>query len=155
MGGDFSPFLAPGEQIRWSGRPAQGLVLRPSDAMMIPFSLMWFGFAIFWETSVLSIGRAPTFFALWGIPFIVIGLYISVGRFFGDAWARSRTYYALTDRRALVVSGMFESKLTSVELSTLTELRYKPGSSGRGTIVFGPDSPYSGFGSGWGRRYAA
>jgi hypothetical protein len=34
---------------------------------------------------------APAFFALWGIPFVVAAAYVTIGRFFVDAWQRSRT----------------------------------------------------------------
>jgi hypothetical protein len=56
--------------------------LRRADALFIPFSLMWAGFAFFWETMAIR-GGAPFFFWLWGIPFILIGVWITVGRFFG------------------------------------------------------------------------
>ena len=63
---------------------------------MIPFSLLWCGFAVFWETMAM---RMPgpffgpgLFFRLWGIPFVFVGLYFVFGRFFADALARSSSY---------------------------------------------------------------
>jgi hypothetical protein len=67
--------LVPHEQLLWFGRPRQGFVLRTADAYMIPFSLMWAGFAVFWET-IVNLGRGPLLFRLWGIPFVLAGLYM-------------------------------------------------------------------------------
>ena len=50
--------LLPGEQILWSGGPADGVLFFPRDALLIPFSVFWLGFAIFWESSVVALPNA-------------------------------------------------------------------------------------------------
>jgi hypothetical protein len=94
-------FLQPGERILWSAEPPNGIVLRPSDAFMIPFSLLWGGFAIFW-TFMAASTDAPFFFTLWGIPFVCVGLYMILGRFLVDAAKREATLYGITEK------GVFE-----------------------------------------------
>ena len=39
----------------------------------------------------------------WGIPFVAIGLYLVVGRFFYKRWDRRRTRYAITDQRVVII----------------------------------------------------
>ncbi|MGZ5194945.1 MAG: PH domain-containing protein [Ramlibacter sp.] len=142
--------LSPGEQVRWSGRPRQGIAFRGSDALGIPFSLLWCGFAIFWEHGVVT-SNAPAFFTLWGIPFVLVGLYMVIGRFFFDARQRARTYYAVTSERVLIVSGVLSRKVKSLNLNTLTDISLTETRGGEGDITFGPQSPFpSLFGnSGW------
>ncbi len=57
--------LVSGEKILWSGRPIQGLTTTSRDIFLIPFSLLWGGFAIFWELMVLHAPKAPLFMSLW------------------------------------------------------------------------------------------
>ncbi|MTV38206.1 hypothetical protein GM676_11525 [Duganella radicis] len=142
--------LLPGEQVLWSGRPRQGLVLRGSDALGIPFSLLWCGFAIFWEHSVVT-SNAPAFFKLWGIPFVLVGLYMVIGRFFFEARQRARTFYAVTPERILIVSGVFSRQVKSLSLNTLCDVSLTEGRNGEGDITFGPQSPFPSFfgNSGW------
>ena len=77
----------------WSGQPLRSVIFHSSDWYAIPFSLLWGGFAIFWESGVtghFGFGNSKEgfslFMALWGIPFIVIAQYIIWGRFPYTAW---------------------------------------------------------------------
>jgi hypothetical protein len=123
--------------LTWTGRPPSGLLLAPSDALAIPLSLLWGGFAIFWETTVVTVG-APWFFKLWGVPFVAVGLYLIVGRFFWDAYVRGNTFYALTDDgRAIIRRVGFGATTTVIDVTRLPEITFQSGSNGTGTIYFG------------------
>ncbi len=140
--------LLSGERVVWSGQPIQGVRLFPRDLFLVPFSLIWGGFAIFWESSVLAQG-APPIFLLFGSVFAVAGLFMILGRFFIDARIRANTDYAVTDRRALIVRSGFFSNLQSVDLDTLGESSLDPRDDGRGTITFGGGSGPSLFNRSW------
>jgi hypothetical protein len=133
--------LSPGEQVLWQGKPRRGLVIRGSDAFAVPFSLLWCGFAVFWESSVIRSPNAPAFFVLWGVPFVLLGVYLVVGRFFVEALRRANTCYAVTPQRIIIVSGVFVRKVKSLNLRTLTDVSLSESRSGEGSITFGAQHP--------------
>ena len=139
-----------GERQLWAGVPRQGIIFRGADVFMIPFSLIWGGFAIFWETSVLKTGD-PGVFALFGIPFVLAALYITVGRFFVDARRRARTTYAVTSDRVIINSGIFSPTTKSLNVRTISDVTLQEKSSGNGTITFGATNPLAAFyaGTSW------
>ena len=175
----ISRHLEPGESLLWAGQPRKGVRFQSADIFLVPFSLMWGGFAIFWEAMVLTMSHRhtkaiPLFFSLWGIPFVLVGLYLIFGRFLVDAFRRSNTYYGLTDRRAIIITGLFDrqpaldlstlaglvmglghAKVSSLDLRTMTDVSMTERGDGSGTITFGPQNPYTFLaGSGWpGLRY--
>lgn len=135
--------LSSGEQILWSGQPRKGIVFRRTDGFVIPFSVLWCGFAIFWEfmaTRGLSKSQGPisVIFPLFGVPFVLVGLYFVFGRFLVDARARAQTFYAITNERVLIVSGLFSRRVKSINLATLTDVSMTERNDGTGTITFGP-----------------
>ena len=69
---------------------------------MIPFSLLWGGFAVFWEVTAYS-NSAPPFFLLFGGAFVLVGFYFVVGSFFWDSATRESTFYGLTNERVLIL----------------------------------------------------
>src|SRR5579872_5880830 len=86
------PDLTSGENILWAGQPKAGVIFHRQDLFLIPFSLFWGGFAIFWEFLASGFGgsksgaSAPSLFLIWGIPLVVIGQYLIWGRFLYVAW---------------------------------------------------------------------
>lgn len=141
--------LRGGERLVWSGQPRQGIRLQAADVALIPFSIMWGGFAIFWEWSVITAG-APFFFMLWGIPFVLVGIYVMVGRFFVDARQRANTYYGLTDQRVIIITGLWKRQVKSLPIHLLSDVSITERGTG-GTITFGATPPFYGAlaGSSW------
>lgn len=138
---ELSQELSPGERLVWSARPRQGLRFRASDWYLVPFSLLWGGFAIFFLFASVREG-APLFFQLFGVPFALFGLYVIAGRFFTDAYLRANTAYGVTNERILFKRGVVRSHLTSLDVATLSDLSLVAGRDGRGTIWFGPQPPW-------------
>ncbi len=138
--------LKSGEKLLWNGKPQGGIRLRSSDAFLIPFSLMWGGFAFSWEASVILSG-APLFFKLWGIPFVLMGIYIIFGRFILEAKSREKTIYALTNQRIIILSSLFGRKVKSLNLRNLPELTLNEKSDGSGTITFGATNAFNAWGN--------
>src|SRR5262245_28041101 len=137
----FQGRLLKGEKIAWWGQPAQGLLFTSKDWFMVPISLMFAGFAVFWESGVLKATNAPTFMKLWGVPFLLVGLYLVVGRFLVDAWARRGITYAVTDKRILILRSAPFGKFTALTFEQLPSVTLVERGGGRGTIRFGQEQP--------------
>ena len=140
--------LLGGERLLWTGQPDPRVIFERVDIFLVPFSLLWGGFALVWEAGVLGLGvfgeghrsAVPWFFVLWGIPFVLVGLYFIAGRFFYKAWRKRRTYYALTNKRALVLVEGRGRTLRACFLSAVPTINKSVRSSGVGTISFGNTS---------------
>jgi len=149
------PELVPGETIAWSGQPNPRVIFHKEDLSLIPFSLLWGGFAIFWEAGVSGFwgngtrGGGWIFGVIWGVPFVLIGQYLIWGRFFYDAWLKRRTYYAVTNRRVLVIQNAWGRKMVGASLESLPALTKEGRDSGPGTLRFASNVPLSAR-RGWG-----
>ena len=83
---------------------------------------------------VLRNANSPTFMKLWGVPFMLIGLYLFAGRFVVDAWARRGITYAVTDKRVLILRAPPFAKFTAMTFDQLPPLNLHERGDGRGTI---------------------
>jgi hypothetical protein len=93
--------LLPGERLLWRGQPYPGKVFMPADAVLVPFHGLFLALAIFIGVAGSRTG-APAFMSALLLVFVVLGLYLTVGRFFVKAFRKSRTTYAVTDQRAII-----------------------------------------------------
>jgi len=127
----------PGEQALWSGEPGRGIVFQPRDLFLIPFSMIFATFAVFFLISVPKppSNQAPVF-NLFPLLFVGLAFYFVLGRFFVDVWIRGGIHYAVTNRRIIIERGGMFAKQTVINLADMppTSLR---GGTGRGTIRFG------------------
>lgn len=136
----YKQYLVNGEYVLWQGMPEKGNLISRSDIFMIPFSILWCGFAIFWEITAITSG-APFFFALWGIPFVCVGLYIVFGRFIWTAWTRKRTRYVITNKKIIRFRG---KRVDMLDGRSLPPMHTEIHRNGNGTIIFGTVNPYYG-----------
>lgn len=132
------------ERIIWSGKPMEGRLFNKNDLFLIPFSIMFLGFAIFWESSVIFEVGAPVFFMLWGIPFILMGLYMVFGRFFYKSYLKRHTYYYVTNKRVIILKDTSNRKIEAEYIDSLPSISKDVKGDGSGTITFGNSSGFVG-----------
>jgi hypothetical protein len=139
----FRDRLMPGEKLIWEGQPPAGLLFVTQDFFLIPFGAVFLGFSIFWIVAATNTDQSPSiFFPLFGIPFVLVGLYTLIGRFFTDIWLRRRTAYAVTDKRILINRQPPFPRFTALSLAQLIEIDLVERGDGSGTIRFGPQTPW-------------
>jgi hypothetical protein len=108
------PELFSDESIFWAAMPNTRIMFHSDDWAMIPFSVLWLGFFVFWEADTLGwTGKHQLdwFSQLWGIPFLIVGNFMLGGRFPWDAWVKRRTYYAVTNRRVILLEHSWKKKI--------------------------------------------
>jgi hypothetical protein len=132
--------LASGERLIWWDRPDPvGFAKRDLNFGTL-FGVFFFLFAIFWMTQA---SRAPGPFFLFGVPFVLVGLWM-VSTPLRAYWSAGRTVFALTDRRALILTG---GKVAARPLEHMSFVETEAHADGRGDVLFlnepasyGPDN---------------
>ncbi len=95
--------LRPDEHLCWAGTSDPAKLFAGQDVFLVPFSVLWCGFAVYWEVTAATSG-APTFFLVFGGVFVLLGLFFVFGRFLLKGHRKRTTVYAVTSRRALVIT---------------------------------------------------
>lgn len=122
--------LQPDERLLWSGSPRGGVLLKRSHRVFIAFLVI----VVLIVGGCLATGRLIPAPLVICIPFIVIGLFTVLDGFLFDPRRRSRTAYALTDRRVLKIEGVNCPEITALPLGSLSKIELTERRAGSGTI---------------------
>ncbi|MCH8139059.1 MAG: hypothetical protein IH926_08945 [Proteobacteria bacterium] len=141
----FEDQLLDGEEILWTGRPDPSVNFDRRDLTLVPFSIAWAGFAIFatagfvngYVEAVKSGGQEGSFlFLALAAMFSLLGLYLLVGRFFNKRWNKLRPYYALTNRRVLILKTGTTPTVSGIPWDKVPAIGKAQGFGGTGTVTF-------------------
>lgn len=118
------PALAVDEEIRWEGRPAPRCYTFRRWRHSI-FGIIFLVLSGYWQ--LLGLEMSKEYDSVWlawlPAPFLCMGLYLAVGHLFLARLEWNHVYYAITDRRLLVRSGLLKCRIESLELSQITYFR--------------------------------
>lgn len=131
---DWQGVLEPGERVLWQGRPDPGIRIESEDLPQALMGLFMTCFALFW---MWNAARSSIVFALFGTAFLVIGGRQMLEGNLIAAYIRSRTWYTLTNRRAIIATDMPVQgrRLTSYPLTPDTQAELVDDDPG--SILFG------------------
>ncbi len=151
----ISQELWPGEKLIWYGKPRPGIRLRIADILLIPFTLLWGSLALTtlgWRglRALYIPGMLANPLGLFiYVPFLLFGLYVTVGRYVMDHFQRMHTYYGLTNLRIIIVSGVWQPMVESYEIGALEDIQLVSSRNRNyGIITFGFSHPLASWLSG-------
>jgi hypothetical protein len=138
------------ETLVWAAKPDVRIAFWLSFGIWF-FAIPWTAFSLFWISlpaaalyeaySGVELGApkgAPTLamwaFALWGVPFVLIGFGMLSAPFF-TLKKGGRTLFVLTDKRLTTLQGGSQVKVTSIYPQEISGFSRKEGPDGRGTLV--------------------
>lgn len=136
----FQQELVSGERLIWTGQPNAFVLFTKEDIFLVPFTFLWFGGA---SSMFIPLLTNPTTlfqelpFSLFPLFFIFIGFYMAIGRFIYKILKKKQTYYAITDKRAIIYSNFLGKSVEGIYFNSISTINKTIGSNGRGTIIFG------------------
>ncbi len=128
----LSAELDSGEHIVWRAQPLAHRRRRSSLPILL-FALPWTAFSIFWVVMASAAGV----FALFGVPFVLVGLGMLSSPFLAARNARN-SVYAITNRRVLIIAESIGLQGASLKVSSVlpTTIERVQHSDGSGNLIF-------------------
>ncbi|MBW1810228.1 MAG: hypothetical protein JRJ87_18670 [Deltaproteobacteria bacterium] len=136
------------EKILWTGQPDPSVHFAPGDAFLLPAGIIFIGFGIVWVFVSLGFfnepggaGRPNPLFAFTALPPLVIGFYLVLGRYLVKIRGKRRTYYAVTDQRAIALLAGSKKVIMAANIKTVPIVTKTIKKSGIGNLRFGNSYP--------------
>ncbi len=130
--------LEAGEFIRWVEQPIPSLLTLESASVFL-FGIPWTIFAVHWTWGAgipdLSKGGRPELFGLmFGLPFILVGLWMLFSPIW--EWLKAfRTVYLITDKRAISIEDGWITTIRSFTPEQLKDVYRKERRGGTGDVI--------------------
>ncbi len=129
------PPLAPGETLRWEGRPApRCYTFRQWRHALFGLLLTIFCAAWTWMGVVLAAEQEWSWLAWIPLPFLGYALWLAGGQLLAARLEWNRVAYAVTDRRVIVRRGLIKPRQAALELAQVTWFRLQPHGEELGTM---------------------
>lgn len=133
--------LAPGERVLWAGQPVPGrLARRTLPIVFVGIACTAIVLFLIWAANTWWRGLALLAWIIL-LPFLLIGLAMLLAPLFATRKAR-RTIYVVSDRRAVVISGLFSRSVASFGPNQLRVLRLEDNPDGSGDVAFAESGFY-------------
>ncbi len=145
---ELSPYLHKDEEILWMGQPYTTTKYKPNPFLLI-FMLVWTGFAVFWTVAASTAGGL---FGLFGLPFLAVGIGMLYMATIGGKKRMQNTVYAVTDRRAIILTNGRSTNMTEYIFSRLPSISLEQVQGTTGTIRFQPEVIYHNYRGRYNRR---
>ena len=117
--------IGSGDRVLWKGKPEKGMTVRPDELALIPFGLFFTAFALFWISIAMQAGA----FAIFGVPFVLVGLYMLGGRFIVNEYMKKSTAYVITDKAIIRKRGSRVDVWYSKDLNNMQVYSHKNGTT--------------------------
>lgn len=130
--------LKTGESITWAGQPIPNIYMKSGWKIWF-FFIPWTAFSLFWIAGASSF-QIPSFeegwdlFPLFGLPFFLIGIMGLGSPFLLRKNARSMVF-AITDQRAITISGMKTITVKSIPLNQIKNIERIQHANGSGDLI--------------------
>jgi hypothetical protein len=136
--------LESGEQLLWHSRPDPRRSVLGS-LFIVLFGIPWTAFSLFWMAGASGFLFSEdgngifSLFALFGVPFVLVGL----GMLTSPYWVyqkMKRTVYALTNRRAIIITGGKSKTIQSYTSKDIGIIERTERANGKGDLIFAIES---------------
>jgi hypothetical protein len=162
----FKNDLLEGEKILWTGRPETSVIFTFEDIVIVPLSIfvsyiLIIPWALIPFLTGISVESNPAllipvgtriqvgldavlsgnlnkdlFMLLIGLLLILFSFFMIFGRFLWKAYRKTKTWYAVTDKRVLILTKVFGKRIRMKNIDKVLKMRVSVGKKGMGNINF-------------------